>query len=184
MNVDLLDWLISKSCSLIWRSIMDPRVFKADASGYHLHGFDSRPIRARFHFEECIATSVEDLYRPLRYKEVFQLRPVEPGCDARFFNAKKAPIQSDRSRLRFDEVEGRQLAKKARQSMSRHSAQSGNHAGPKFPSRKANPQILTDNGFELVPCKDGLDSPYHLVHHLGKFSSFYQSFPFNFFDRI
>lgn len=164
--VDSIDWLVAKSLSLVWRSKTDSSVFEEHSSGYDLYGFQDRPFTSSFDYEPCLATSVEDLYRPLSYDETHQLRHARPGLNLGFLRRQFIPDNHDRSRVRFDEVRFRRLAQE--KSSKHHRQQYGHHAGYGSHRKQITPDILAKNGFEVVPVDNGFDGNFQLIHHLGK----------------
>ena len=179
MEVDTIDWLIAKSSALIWRSLTDPSVFKADDSGYHLAGFEDQPIKSPFHFGKCLLTSVEDLYRPRSYEELHRLRPVYPGASVDFIRRQPHMVNIDRSRFRPDEI---RIRRRVNRSDRHHWMQTSYH--PRFgPTSDPTPTILADNGFEIVPVEEGCDGNFQLVHNLGKISISFTGFSSFFFFR-
>ena len=161
---DVIDWLITKSLCLIWRSVMDHSVFQSTISGYDLFGFQNESFSTRFEFEKCLLTSIEDLYRPLSYKETHQLRLVRPGINLNFLRRQFVPDCTDRSRLRYDEV---QLRFRSNRGPKPHRQQKGRHAGFDYHQKHLTPEILADNGFEIVPVENGYDGNFQMVHNLG-----------------
>lgn len=167
LHVDAIDWLTAKSLSLVLRSKTDPGVFKRHSSGYDLSGFQDRPFTSCFDYEPCLATSVEDLYRPLSYDETHQLRHARPGLNLGFFRRQFIPDNHDRSRVRLDEVRFRRLAHEKSPKLH-HRQQYGHHAGYGVHRKQITPDILARNGFEVVPVENGFDGNFQLIHNLGK----------------
>ena len=157
LEVDLIDWLITKTSALVWRSLSDQTVFKADDSGFHLAGFEEQPVASPFHFERCVLTSVEDLYRSRFYDELHRLRPAYPGASLDFLQRRQHIVNIDRSRLRPDEV---RVRRRINRSDRHHWMQTSYHSrfGP-TPS-DVTPAILADSGFDIVPVEEGLS----LIH--------------------
>ena len=163
MEVDTIDWLIAKTSALIWRSLTDSTVFKADDSGYHLAGFENQPIKSPFQFGKCLLTSVEDLYRPRGFDELHRLRPVYPGISVDFIRRQPHVINIDRSRFRPDEI---RIRRRVNRSDRHHWMQTSYHS--RFgPTSDPTPTILAENGFEIVPVEEGCDGNFQLVHNLG-----------------
>lgn len=165
LHVDSIDWLVAKSLSLVWRSKTDTSVFKAHSSGYDLEGFQDKPFTSGFDYEPCLASSIEDLYRPLAYEETHQLRHARPGLNLGFLRRRFVQDNHDRSRIRSDEV---RIQNRDNQSSTLHHLQQlGRHAGFDFHRKNHTPEILVQNGFECVPVENGFDDNFQLVHNLG-----------------
>ena len=165
MEVDLIDWLITKTSALVWRSLSDPTVFKSDDSGFDLNGFEDQPIKTPFHFERCLLTSVEDLFRPRHYDELHRLRPALPGVSVDFLHRQQRYINIDRSRLRHDEIEVRH---RTNQSDRLHFMQSGYHSRFGPVPVDVTPPILAESGLDIIRVEEGCDGNFQLVHNLGK----------------
>ena len=158
---------------------MDPSVFESDSSGYDLFGYHTGSFSIRFEFEKCLLTSIEDLYRPFSFSETHQLRKVRPGMDLTFLQRQSVPDCTDRSRLRYDEI---QIRFRSNRGPKVHRQQKGRHAGFQYHQKHLTPPILAENGFEVVRVEDGYDDEFQMIHNLGLFlnhdSIFIHSFSF------
>ena len=170
-NVDWIDWLTTKSLSLIWRSVFDSSVFHVSESGYDLAGFGTVTIRPHFKYSTALVDSIEDLYRPLQYEEVYQLRIVSSGVNLSFLHRSTFEPPSLRSRQKLSDVIRGRLA---RQRFERTNL-SYLHDPQQIPlSHRVNqnlPPVLFKNGFRIhSESQDVQGVKYY--HELGKFCLF------------
>ena len=168
MEIDPIDWLTHRTMSLIWRSEFDSvNVRKRNASEYDVH--ELRPdeiVLARFIFEKCLATSIEDLFRSRHFRETYQLRHAVPGADLSFLHHDQVFPEIDRSRLRPEELLSSNLNRT--RSSKHHAGQHGIQPDPNKRPVDPTPPILSDNGFRMIPYDDNGRQCHQLVHMLGK----------------
>ena len=168
-NVDWIDWLITKSMCLVWRSVFDKTVFQDTSCGFNLAGFENITIRPQFKYSTAIVDSVEDLYRPLEYEEVYELRVTRPGVDLSFLRRSTFQPPSLRSRRKQSDVVRRRLAYQK----SELNRLSYLHDDRQIPiERRVNrnlPPILSSNGFRIHSDQQEIQGVKY-YHELGKFS--------------
>lgn len=168
VNVDWLDWLISKSMCLIWRSVFDETVFVSTTSGFDLDGFKETNILPHFKYATSIVDSIEDLYRPLAYDEVYELRMVSSGVDFSFLKRSTFQPPSLRSRRKQSDVIRRRLAHRK----SDLSKMSYLHDARQIPLTdrvdRNLPPILYSNGFRIQSDQQDVHGVKY-YHELGLF---------------
>ena len=163
--VNLLDWLITKSLVLVWRSVFDPTVFQDQFNGYNLAGFENCPIQVPYQYPSALINSIEDLFRPLQYKEVCELQRVPGGVDLSFVHPDRVKTSSDRSRYRLIDV---QNYRSAFQVSKRRLVMHQNTQVPlELQNDKRLPPILFNNGFRLKEGSKSHPKATHYIHQLG-----------------
>ena len=167
-KVDWIDWLISKSMSLVWRSVFDKTVFESTQSGFDLFGFKETNIRPHFNFSTSIVDSIEDLYRPLAYEEVYELRMVPPGVNFSFLKRSTFRPPSLRSRRKQSDVIRRRLACRKTDLSNMSYLHDTRQIPLKDRVDRNLPPILSSNGFRIQTGQQDVQGVKY-YHELGKF---------------